>query len=154
MTIPSARIVQLLVVDDDPSIVRLLKEIIERQFENQIELTSLTDPKEARRRIEGQIVDILVTDLEMPGVNGLELGRCAKRRNACTQVLFMTGHSTLVALTDALEMGASDYLLKPLDQEQLVKLVGDAQERLLRWRKALAGTLLRTARERQTASTE
>ena len=141
MTIASARTTQLLVVDDDPSMVRLLTKVIERQFENEIELTSLTDPKEARTQIEEQIVDILVTDLEMPGVNGLELLRCAKRRNACTQVLFMTGHSTLDALTDALESGATDYLLKPLDQSQLIKLVGDAQERLLRWREALAGTL-------------
>ena len=132
---------KLLLVDDDPNMVRLLKTIIQRQFEDEIELTSLTDPKEARKQIEGQIVDILITDLEMPGVNGLELLRCAKRRNACTQVLFMTGHSTLHALTDALESGASDYLLKPLDQAQLIKLVGDAQERLLRWREALVRTL-------------
>ena len=142
---------KLLVVDDDPSMVRLLTKIIERQFEGEIELTSLTDPKEARKRIEEQVVDIVITDLEMPGVNGLELLRCAKGRNACTQVLFMTGHSTLDALTDALELGATDYLLKPLDQAQLVKLVGDAQERLLRWREALAGTLSGAARERQTA---
>jgi len=132
---------KLLLVDDDPSMVRLLTKIIERQFDGEIELTSLTDPKEARQRIEEQAVDILVTDLEMPGVNGLELLRCAKRRNACTQVLFITGHSTLDALTDALELGATDYLLKPFDQVQMVKLVGDAQERLLRWRDALAGTL-------------
>ncbi|MEA1952031.1 MAG: response regulator [Planctomycetota bacterium] len=148
MTNASTKTTQLLVVDDDPSMVRLLKKIIERQFENEIELTSLTDPKEARRQIEAQIVDILITDLEMPGVNGLELLRCAKRRNACTQVLFMTGHSTLDALTDALELGATDYLIKPLDQAQLIKLVGDAQERLLRWREALAGTL-HAAKERQ-----
>ncbi len=141
MTITSTRTTQLLVVDDDPSMARLLKKIIERQFKDEIELTSLTDPGEARRQIEAQIVDILVTDLEMPGVNGLELLRCAKRRNPCTQVLFMTGNSTLDALTDALELGATDYLLKPLDQSQLIKLVSDAQERLLRWREARAGTL-------------
>ncbi len=141
MTIASARTTQLLVVDDDPSMVRLLKKIIERQFENQIELTSLTDPKEARRQIEEQIVDILVTDLEMPGVNGLELLRCAKRRNACTQVLFITGHSTLDALSDALEFGATDYLLKPLDHTELIEAVGQAHKRRRRWREALAGTL-------------
>ncbi len=141
MTIAFTKTTQLLVVDDDPSMVRLLKKVIEQHFEDGIELTSITDPREARKQIEAQIVDILVTDLEMPGVNGLELLRCAKRRNACTQVLFMTGHSTLDALTDALELGATDYLLKPLDQSQLIKLVGDAQERLLRWREALAGTL-------------
>ncbi len=143
---------KLLLVDDDPSMVRLLNKIIERQFADEMELTCLTDPKEARRQIEGQLFDILITDLEMPGVNGLELLRCAKRRNPCTQVLFMTGRSTLDSLTDALELGATDYLLKPLDQSQLIKLVGDAQERLLRWQEALAGTL-NAANERQVAPT-
>ena len=58
---------KLPLVDDDPSMVRLLTKIIERQFEDEIELASLTDPKEARKQIEGQAVGILVTDLEMPG---------------------------------------------------------------------------------------
>ena len=145
---------KLLLVDDDPSMVRLLTKIIEREYDGQIELASLTDPSEARRRIETQVVEILITDLEMPGVNGLELLRCAKRRNASTQVLFMTGNSTLDALTDALELGATDYLLKPVDRAQLVKLVGDAQERLSRWREALAATLLSAGRQRQAAAAE
>jgi len=132
---------KLLLVDDDPSMVRLLTKIIEREFAGTIQVTSLVDPAEAKERIEKEVVDILVTDLEMPGIDGLELLQSAKHRNACTQVLFMTGHSTLDALTKALELGATDYLLKPLDQSQVVKLVGDAQERLLRWREALAGTL-------------
>lgn len=152
MTQKPNRPTRLLLVDDDPSMVRLLAQIIERQFEGEIELTSLTDPKEARTRIETQNVDILITDLEMPGINGLELLRCAKRRNACTQVLFMTGNSTLNAVIDALESGATDYLLKPLDQAQLFKLIKDARERLLRWRKALTGTL-RTRSNRQAVPT-
>ncbi len=152
MTIALTKTTRLLLVDDDPSMVRLLNKIIERQFADEMELTCLTDPKEARRQIEGQLFDILITDLEMPGVNGLELLRCAKRQNPCTQVLFMTGRSTLDALTDALELGATDYLLKPLDQAQLIKLVEDAQERLLRWREALAGTL-NAANGRQVAPT-
>lgn len=132
---------KLLLVDDDPGVVRLLGEIIASQFGDTIELTSCTDPKEARQQIEERIVDVLITDLEMPGINGLELLRCAKRKNVCTQVLFITGHSTLDALTDAMELGATDYLLKPLDEAELIRLIEDAQERLLRWRKALAGTL-------------
>ena len=132
---------KLLLVDDDPSMVRLLTKIIERSFGERVTLHSLTDPKEARGWIEDNVVDILVTDLEMPSVNGLELLRCAKRRNPCTQVLFLTGHSTVDALTDALELGATDYLLKPMDQAELIELVGDADKRLRRWRKALAATL-------------
>jgi DNA-binding NtrC family response regulator len=135
------RATTLLLVDDYPSMVRLLAKIIERSFGDRMELHSLTDPKAARRWIEENLVDILVTDLEMPGVSGLELLHWAKRKNPCSQVLFVTGHSTLEALTDALELGATDYLLKPLDQTELIALVEDADRRLRRWRKALAGTV-------------
>jgi DNA-binding NtrC family response regulator len=142
---------KLLLVDDDSSMVRLLTRIIDRSFGDRVELRSLVDPKEARRWIEENVVDILVTDLEMPGVNGLELLRCAKRRNPCAQVLFITGNSTLEALTDALELGATDYLLKPLDQAELIRLVEDAEERLRRWREALAGTLAGRYQRRRLA---
>ena len=72
--------------------------------------------------------------------DGLELLQCAKRRNACTQVLFMTGHSTQEALLVALERGASDYLLKPVDQTELIELLKQSYQRQRRWKKALLGT--------------
>jgi len=131
---------KLLLVDDDPSMVRLLAKIVDRSFGDDMEMQCLTDPTKARDAIERNIIDILVTDLEMPGTNGLGLLRCAKRRNALTQVLFITGHSSLDALSDALELGATDYLLKPLDQAELVELLEQAQKRVQRWRQALAGT--------------
>lgn len=141
MTNVSNQLTKLLLIDDDPSMVRLLTRIIERSFKEEIELKSLLIPKEARAWIENEVVDILLTDLEMPGVSGLELLRCAKRRNACTQVLFITGHSRLDALSDALEFGATDYLLKPLDHAELIEVVRQAHRRRQRWREALAGTL-------------
>jgi two-component system response regulator YesN len=131
----------LLLVDDDPSMVRLLAKIIDRSFGNRMRLHCLSDAEAARQWIEQNLVDILVTDLEMPGVNGLELLRGTKRKNPCAQVLFITGNSTLEALTGALELGATDYLLKPLDQTELVALIEDAERRLWRWREALAGTV-------------
>ncbi len=131
---------RLLLVDDDPIILRLLERIIEKRLDTVVVLSSLTDPREARHWIENHVVDILITDLEMPGINGLELLRVAKRKNPLTQVYFMTGHSTLESLTDALELGATDYLLKPFDQTELLELIAGAQKRLRRWREALAGT--------------
>lgn len=131
---------KLLLVDDDPSMVHLLAKIIDRSFGDDIEMQSLTDPTKARDAIEKYLIDILVTDMEMPGVNGLGLLRCAKRRNSLTQVLFMTGHSSLDALSDALELGATDYLLKPLDQAEFIEILGQSQKRVQRWRQALAGT--------------
>jgi DNA-binding NtrC family response regulator len=140
MTNPCDKKTKLLLVDDDPSMVRLLTKVIDRSFGQEIELHSLTDPTMAREAVERELIDILVTDLEMPGTNGLSLLRCAKRRNALTQVLFVTGQSSLDALSDALELGATDYLLKPLDQVELVELLEQAQKRVQRWRQALAGT--------------
>jgi len=130
----------LLLVDDDPSVVRLLAKLIDRSYGGEIEIESLTDPLEARKRILEGGVDILLTDLEMPGINGLELLRCAKQRNACTQVLFFTGHSSREALLEALELGATDYLIKPVDQGQLLELISQAFNRQRRWNLALAKT--------------
>ncbi|NOY30186.1 MAG: response regulator [Planctomycetes bacterium] len=130
----------LLLVDDDPSIVRLLSTVLEREYGDEITIESLTDPLEARARIIEGGVDILVTDLEMPGIDGLELLRCAKQRSACTQVLFFTGHSSREALLEALELGATDYLIKPVDQGQLLELISQALGRQRRWNLALAET--------------
>ncbi len=142
MTQPK-RHLTLLLSDDDPNMVRLLTRIIDRSLGGQIKIESLTDPAEARARIDEGGVDILLSDLEMPGVDGLELLRCAKKRSAYTQILFLTGHSSHDALLDALELGATDYLLKPVDQQELLELIDQAQSRLRRWRQALAGTWAR-----------
>ena len=130
----------LLLVDDDPSILRLLEKVIEQSFAEHLKVETLLDATEARDRIEQGGVDILLTDLEMPSVNGLELLRSAKRRNAHSQVLLLTGHSSHQALLDALELGASDYLLKPFEQAELLELVGQAHSRLRRWKMALLST--------------
>ena len=135
------RTTQLLLIDDDPSMVRLLTTVLKREFHDDIEIVALEHSQAALQWIQHHVVDILITDLEMPEVNGLDLLKAAKRRNACTQVFFMTGHSTLDALVDAMELGATDYLLKPLDQMELIEVIKDARKRLRRWQEALAGTM-------------
>jgi len=132
---------RLLVVDDDPSMIRLLTTILNKEFGDDLTIVALEDPNEALRWAEFNVVDILITDLEMPQLNGMDLLAAVKRRNACTQVFFLTGHTSLGALVDALELGATDYLLKPLDRKVLVEIINDARKRLRRWQEALGGTL-------------
>jgi CheY-like chemotaxis protein len=72
---------RLLLVDDEPIMVRLLAKVIERSFGAGMELHCLTDAAEARRCIQQGLFDILLTDLEMPGVSGLELLRWMRRKN-------------------------------------------------------------------------
>ncbi|MBC8351605.1 MAG: response regulator [Planctomycetes bacterium] len=130
---------KLLLIDDDPTMVRLLSTVIERRLgADGVEVESLTDPQQALTRLSKEVVDIIVTDFDMPNVNGLDVLRVAKQRNACTQVLFITGASSQTTLLEAMEQGATDYLLKPVDQDELIELIRQAQSRHLRWRKALA----------------
>lgn len=110
----------LLVVDDDPMIVQLIRRIVESTDDLDMRIETLTDPTEATQVLSDTVVDVLLTDLEMPQIDGIELLRFAKSRNALTQVLFLTGHSTQDTLLGALEFGATDYLLKPIDRDQLV----------------------------------
>ena len=77
----------------------------------------------------------------MPGIDGIELLRHAKRRSAFTQVLFLTGHSNSDAILQALELGATDYLLKPAKHEELLEIVSQAHNRRRRWCRALSETL-------------
>lgn len=130
----------LLVVDDDPAILRLLEKVIASSFSEQFNVETCLDAVEARKKIEQWGIDILLTDLEMPGVSGLDLLRSAKNRNAHCQVLLLTGHSSHQALLEAMELGASDYLLKPFEQAELLDLLGQAYSRLQRWKMALLAT--------------
>ena len=77
----------------------------------------------------------------MPQVRGLEILRCSKRRNVRSQVLLLTGKSNTESLLDALELGAIDYLIKPVDQIELSQLLTQSFERITRWKNALRETI-------------
>lgn len=136
-----ARKLNLLAVDDDPSIVRLVGRIIEKRLSDRVAVREETDPERARTWLDENCCDLLVSDLEMPGFNGLEMLRYAKSRNAWTQVIFITGHSTWGRISKAIEFGASDYLLKPIDPEELVTILNQQYVRCARWQNAVLGTL-------------
>jgi DNA-binding NtrC family response regulator len=142
----SARKLNVMIVDDDPSIVRLLTTLLKQEFDQGLHLHELTDPHEARAWIESHCCDILISDIEMPGLDGLELLKAAKGRNAWTQVVFITAHSSLDRLTEALEWGASDYLLKPLDRQEVLEVVGQLALRCARWQSAVIGTFATAVR--------
>ncbi|MEO2047364.1 MAG: response regulator [Pirellulales bacterium] len=130
----------LLLVDDDKAITLLLKRVLTRTFDDEIEVVAFNDPQMAWDRIEKGGVDILVTDLDMPIISGLKMLECARNRNASTQAMMLTGHSTQDALLEAIEHGAIDYLVKPIDQEELTELVRQAIDRSKRWKLAILST--------------
>lgn len=139
-----ARRLNLLVIDDSPTILAIVTESLQSRFGDVLELTSFTDPREADRFLEEACCDILLVDVEMPGMTGLQVLQAAKARNCWTQGIIMTAHSTCDRLSEAMDCGASDYLLKPIKEDQLVEVVHECVKRATRWQAALRGTL-RTA---------
>ncbi|MCE9608338.1 MAG: response regulator [Planctomycetia bacterium] len=131
---------RIALVDDDPAQARLYSMILEKALGTTAEIAAFTESDKAAEYLNDHLVDVLITDLRMPNVDGLELIRIAKRRSNGAQVLIMTATSTADSLVDAAELGASDYLLKPFAKELLIDLVEQSQRRLARWRAALAGT--------------
>jgi DNA-binding NtrC family response regulator len=135
-----SRKVSVIVVDDDAAITRLVALYLEAELEYRVSVQTFNDAHLAQQQIDGHGCDLLISDIEMPGLDGLEMLRFCKHRNPWTQVIFMTAHSTWDRLNEAIEHGASDYLLKPIMREELTRVVLNECDRLGRWRQAVAGT--------------
>jgi DNA-binding NtrC family response regulator len=110
----------ILVVDDEPSMRTALCEVLQRTGHPVI---ACRDGHEALAALERQTVWLIVADLRMPRLGGLDLLREVKRRSPGTLVVLISGYATLDSAIEAIRLGASDYLLKPFDHEALEALV-------------------------------
>jgi DNA-binding NtrC family response regulator len=134
------RVLNLVLLDDDAAITRLAQRYLESEFIGRMNLRVFNDSRAAKSVIDELGCDILVSDIQMPDINGLDLLRYAKQRNHWTQVIFMTAHSTWDCIAEAIENGASDYLLKPLDGDELIRIVEETRQRVMRWQQAVRTT--------------
>jgi two-component system, NtrC family, response regulator AtoC len=109
-----------LTVDDDPNFLLALAELIEAQG---FTVNTATTLRDARQRLARQMPDIVLVDLFLPDGNGIELLKDFDPVRS-TQVVLMTGHADLESAVQALRLGASDYLTKPLDIGRLKSILG------------------------------
>ncbi len=108
--------IRVLVVDDDEPHAEAVAESLERVG---YDCVVATRGRDALRLIEEQTFDIVVTDLIMDGVGGLEVLAQAKRELPDAEVVILTGHSTVKTAVTAMQAGATTYLTKPLDINEL-----------------------------------
>jgi len=123
---------KVLLVEDDKNLLSgLLRELRSGDWD----LESASDAAAALQKIED--TDVLVTDVRMPGMNGIELMREARERCPDMEVIVMTAYGTIPAAIEAMRNGARAYLTKPFDTEELLLHLG-AVQKLLRLREAAA----------------
>jgi DNA-binding NtrC family response regulator len=110
---------RILVVDDDQIIVESLVEFLRLEG---YEAHGARNFSEAVNALERQTYSLMISDINMPDVNGFELLRVARQRYPETVVVIITGYGTIESAVEAIKMGAYDYLTKPIIDEE-IKLV-------------------------------
>ncbi len=113
----------VVVIDDDPDMLAMVREAITDAVDD-IELVALQDPVAALSLIESRPPDLVITDLQMPRLNGVELTAAMKGRPATREVpvLVMTGEGGAADWKLLYELGASRFLVKPFNTEMLLEL--------------------------------
>lgn len=122
---------KILIVDDEEQILSSLKRYLEYSID--CELFTANTFKQGIEVWALQSPSIILTDIMMPDGSGIELLQNIKPRNPSTQVIIMTGQTTLDRVLECMERGASDYLMKPLDMAIVEKLTKESMERYERW---------------------
>jgi response regulator RpfG family c-di-GMP phosphodiesterase len=107
---------RILIVDDEPSICDILEKFLKKKG---YEVSRASDGKKAMALVENHPIDLIVSDIKMPGMSGVELLQKVREKGKNMPVLITTGFPTLDTAIDALKLGAYDYLTKPFHLEEI-----------------------------------
>jgi DNA-binding response OmpR family regulator len=107
---------KILIVDDEQNILLYLSEALEDEGYN---ITTKASGQEAVSAIEDEEYDLVLVDLKLKDIDGLEVMREAKKRSPDTVIIMLTGHGSLESAMEAIKYGAFDYLLKPSSVQDL-----------------------------------
>jgi DNA-binding NtrC family response regulator len=118
---------KILIVDDEPDMLRLLSMIIREK--TSYEVTTTNNPLEALEMAKKGGFDLLVADLKMPGLNGIELLESVKRFDEDIPTIIITAYGTVEAAVETMQKGAFDFMTKPFRKEQILFTI----ERALKW---------------------
>ncbi|MEN6440459.1 MAG: response regulator [Syntrophobacter sp.] len=116
----------VLIVDDE---VEFLETLVKRLRKRKIKVEGVTGGESALRSLKEIPVDIVVLDVKMPGMGGLETLREIKRAYPLIEVIMLTGHANMEVAMEGMDLGAFDYLMKPTDIDDLLYKIQDAYKR-------------------------
>ncbi|MFH0945177.1 MAG: response regulator [Planctomycetota bacterium] len=114
---------RVLLVDDEADFVAPL---LKRMKKRQIDIAAVGSGEEALEFLRHEPVDVVVLDLKMPGMNGIETLREIKSRHPLVEVIMLTAHANVKDALEGMKCAAFDYLMKPIELEQLLYKIDDA----------------------------
>ena len=117
---------RILIVDDEEDFVQALSERLKiRDYD----VTTALSGDDAIEKVKHYNFDVVILDVLMPGVDGIEVLREMKRIKPLTEVIMITGQPTVETAIEGMKLGANDYLMKPCDTEDLVLKINRAYEK-------------------------
>jgi DNA-binding NtrC family response regulator len=119
---------RILAVDDEPNMLRLLKTILTSK--TNYEVVTTNNPLEAAKLLQEEPFDLLITDLKMPLMDGMDLIETVKKIDAALPIVMVTAYGTIETAEEAIQKGAYDYITKPFRQEAILITL----KRALEWR--------------------
>jgi DNA-binding NtrC family response regulator len=117
---------RILVIDDEPTVCKSVSKILTPEgFDVDME----TEPKEGLVKAVSGAYDLVITDIKMPGISGIDILRIVKEESPWTCVIVITGYSTVSSAVEAMKEGAFDYVPKPFTPDELSLVVKRAFEK-------------------------
>jgi DNA-binding NtrC family response regulator len=128
---------RVLLVDDDPGVSEVIGMLLEREGYG-VEYASTV--KAGLQRINSPDIDLVVTDLKLPDGTGLDVIAGVRARRPRLPIIMITSYSSMESAIDALRAGANDYVIKPFDNDELLRALARAlnERRVVRGARPLA----------------
>lgn len=117
---------KILIVDDEKEMVESISKLF--SYKDDFDVTAFSDSSEAMLRIQKEKFDIILTDLKMKPVSGLDILKFAKQTNPETSVIVLSGYGTIEASVEAIKSGAFNFIEKPFPSKKLFEVIDKALE--------------------------
>ena len=143
--------IRVLLVDDEDD---FRQTVAKRLTKRGIDTRQASSGKDCLSALETDPVDVVVLDVKMPGMNGIETLHRIKKDHPRTEVIMLTGHATTQDGVDGIKTGAFDYLSKPIELEHLLGKIKQAHDKIVRDQEKEQETAFRARMEQQMIATE
>lgn len=117
---------KLMLVDDEERFLFTTSKLLTRKG---IDVVTTSSGQEALERLKKEVIHVVILDVKMPGIDGNAVLKKIKENHPLVEVIMLTGHGSIESAVEGLKNGATDYLVKPTDIDELAMKAQDAFEK-------------------------